>query len=532
MSISRTIGAIVGAVLLVTFVVVLGLLLVRSERATMDAGVRNANSIAHVVIDALKFSMSQGTTDVHPFVQSLTGEEVVDLRVTPSAAVKAGAEAEMDAAERGVLLARQASQHAEEFRGAPVIRVVVPIPAEETCLQCHTATLGHPMAVVSVRTSIAEARRAVVGQRWLATVLGIASLAAAFGVLMWLIRRQVVAPLAASVSEIGRLAKGDLTVDVRVERQDEFGDLSKAVQAMTVNLRGVIGDLSGGVQTLVAASSGLETISSQVASGARVTTERATAVAAGAEQVSANAASVNDGIGNATANLSSVVAATQEMSATIGEVARHSERARTISTDAADEAARASEVMQDLGRAAQDVGAVTATISAISAQTNLLALNATIEAARAGAAGKGFAVVANEIKELAGQTATATEDIRTKIEGIQSATGTAVENIQRITRVIGEVSQIVAATAAAIEEQASVTKDIAGNIGRASSAVEEGSLRLSETTSVTRKIAQDVASVTEAATDISGTSRSLETSAGELARLAERLRGNVAHFRV
>jgi methyl-accepting chemotaxis protein len=532
MSISRTIGAIVGAVLSVTLLVVLGLILVKSEKATMDSASSGAQAMTHVVVDSLKFSMSQGTTDIGPFVKMLKGDEVVDLRVTPTSAVRAGSEAGLDAVERATLGSLVPAHLSEEFNGTPVVRAVTPIPADQSCTQCHSATVGQPLAVVSVRTSVAQARRAVAAQRWLALLLGAASVAAAFFVLMWLIRRNVVAPLALSVSEIGRLAQGDLTADVQVRRRDEFGDLSKAVQAMTVNLRGVMGDLSSGVETLVSASAGLNAISGRVASGTRVTTERATAVAAATEEMSVSAASVADGIQRATANLGSVVSATHEMSATIGEVARNSERARTISADATTEAARAAGMMQELGRAAQDVGAVTQAISAISAQTNLLALNATIEAARAGAAGKGFAVVANEIKELAGQTAAATEDIRTKIDGIQTATGTAVENIQRVVRVITEVSEIVAATAVAIEEQASVTRDIAGNIGHASSAVGEGSQRLSETTAVTRQIAGDVSSVNEAATEIQGASSGLRTSAEDLTQLAGRLRENVAHFKM
>ena len=127
--------------------------------------------------------------------------------------------------------------------------------------------------------------------------------------------------------------------------------------------------------------------------------------------------------------------------------------------------------LQQLGSAAQEIGQVTETITNISSQTNLLALNATIEAARAaGAAGKGFAVVANEIKELARQTAGATEDIKAKISGVQSSTGGAISDIGRIVNVIQEVGGLVANIAAAIEEQATVTRDVAGNIAQARSA--------------------------------------------------------------
>ena len=147
------------------------------------------------------------------------------------------------------------------------------------------------------------------------------------------------------------------------------------------------------------------------------------------------------------------------------------------------------EEMQKLGKAAQEIGQVTETITNISAQTNLLALNATIEAARAGTAGKGFAVVANEIKELARQTAEATEDIKARIAGIQNSTGTAITDIGQITAVIKEVGGIVSSIAAAIEEQATVTKDVAGNIAQASAGVRDANYAYPQTAEVSKAIA-------------------------------------------
>jgi methyl-accepting chemotaxis protein len=532
MSLSKTIGTIVGAVLVVTLSVMLGALLVRSERATVVAGTRDSQAIADVVVNSLKFSMAEGISDLRPLLAQLKGGEVVDLRVTPTAVIRAGSEAGLDAAERNALATLKTSQSSETFAGVPVVRAVTPILADAKCTQCHALKVGQPLAVVSVRKSMAEIQATVVAQRWLALVLGTASVLTAFGLLMWLIRKNVVAPLKLSVVQIGWLAQGDLTHDIVVHRRDEFGELSRAVQAMTGNLRHVVGDLSGGVSTLATASTDLASVAGQVAGGAKQTSDRATTVAAAAEELSASSVSVASALESATGSLSSVVVATEQMSATIGQIAESSERASSISRDAAAEAGRATELMQGLGQAAQDVGAVTATIASISSQTNLLALNATIEAAHAGAAGKGFAVVASEIKELAQQTAVATEDIRAKIDAIQASTSTAVAKIERITHVIVEVSEIVATTAAAIEEQASVTRDIAGNIANASTGAAEASGRMSETTRVTQEIAHDIAGVTTAAAAMSASSRSLESSAAGLSDLAGRLRADVARFKI
>lgn len=186
--------------------------------------------------------------------------------------------------------------------------------------------------------------------------------------------------------------------------------------------------------------------------------------------------------------------------------------------------------MKHLGVAAQEIGKVTQAISEISAQTNLLALNATIEAARAGAAGKGFAVVATEIKELAKQTAGATEDIRARIESVQSSSAASIGEIDRISLIIDEVSQIVSTIAAAIEEQSTVTRDIARNIAEASTGVEDANARMAESSVATRDIAVQIGSVDNAAGTMVSGSDNVRTSAGELSEIADQLRAAMRRF--
>jgi len=185
-----------------------------------------------------------------------------------------------------------------------------------------------------------------------------------------------------------------------------------------------------------------------------------------------------------------------------------------------------------LGSAAREIGKVTETITEISSQTNLLALNATIEAARAGSAGEGFAVVATEIKTLAQQTAGATEDIKGRISSVQSATAGAVTEIEKISRVIAEVSSIAGSIAAAIEEQSTATKEIARNIAEATLGVSDSNSRVAETSQVTREIAKDIVSVDGAAGEMAGGSDHVRNSAGDPLKLAEALRTTVAQFHV
>jgi methyl-accepting chemotaxis protein len=301
---------------------------------------------------------------------------------------------------------------------------------------------------------------------------------------------------------------------------------------MKNNLRKVVQSIAISADSVATASQEISAVSAQTASGVSSMSQKANGVAAAAEQASASTMSVASGMEESSANLISIASATEEMSATVGDIASNTARARATSEQATNKTLTISEQMQKLGLAAQEIGQVTETITNISAQTNLLALNATIEAARAGAAGKGFAVVANEIKELARQTAEATEDIKARIAGVQSSAGLAITDIDQITAVIKEVGGIVSSIAAAIEEQAAVTKDVAGNIAQASAGVREANLHVSETAEVSRTIAKDIAGVNADVADIRRGGEQAQTSAVELSHLAEQLRIQVSQFRM
>jgi methyl-accepting chemotaxis protein len=349
------------------------------------------------------------------------------------------------------------------------------------------------------------------------------------------ITRSIVQPMSSLSKAMVELSKGNLVVDIEsslVERKDEAGELARLAQNLVKNLRTTIGEVSTGAHSLTDAAQEMKSIATTLSKGNKDVAGLATTVAAAAEESSANTTSVAAAMEQTTANLSSVASATEEMSATVGEIASNAEKARAISSDATNQAEAISAVMRDLGRAAQDIGKVTETITSISAQTNLLALNATIEAARAGAAGKGFAVVANEIKELAQQTASATEDIKSKISGIQASTGGAMGDIEKIAQVIKEVGDIVSSIAAAIEEQSTVTKDVASNIAQASMGVKDANERVSQTAAVAQSIAKDIANVNSTVTELVTGSEQVQTSTNELASIAEQLKRRASTFKV
>ncbi|MBW2107459.1 MAG: methyl-accepting chemotaxis protein, partial [Deltaproteobacteria bacterium] len=233
--------------------------------------------------------------------------------------------------------------------------------------------------------------------------------------------RSVTRPVFKAVHLAERIASGDLSQTLEVDRRDEIGALIQALNTMSANLRQMFDDISRGVETITSSSTELSAISQQMSSGAEQTSVKSNGVATAAEEMSSNMSSVAAAAEEAATNVGMVATAAEEMTATVSEIAQNSEKARTITNEAVSEASRASDGVDELGAAAEEIGKVTETITDISEQTNLLALNATIEAARAGEAGKGFAVVANEIKELAKQTAEATVEIRKKVEGIQQS---------------------------------------------------------------------------------------------------------------
>jgi methyl-accepting chemotaxis protein len=397
--------------------------------------------------------------------------------------------------------------------------------------------IGHQLTELSK----AEVKQAVEKfQGFLSTVrkllVGLATLALALSIYFAVaITRSISGPMLATSKAVSEVGKGNLTFEIDAEllrRQDEAGDLARALQELIKNLRSTIGEVGTGAQTLANATDEMSSIAGSLSKGNKDVANLATTVAAAAEESSANTTSVAAAMEQTTANLSSVASATEEMSATVGEIASNAEKARAISSDATNQAEAISAVMRDLGRAAQDIGKVTETITSISAQTNLLALNATIEAARAGAAGKGFAVVANEIKELAQQTASATEDIKGKISGIQASTGGAMGDIEKIAHVIKEVGDIVSSIAAAIEEQSTVTKDVASNIAQATMGVKDANERVSQTAAVAQNIAKDIASVNATVTELVAGSEQVKASTSELALIAEQLKHRAATFKV
>jgi methyl-accepting chemotaxis protein len=353
-------------------------------------------------------------------------------------------------------------------------------------------------------------------------------------VLAIVITRMIVKPINRTVNMIKDIAQGegDLTKRLDASAKDEIGDLARWFNTFVEKLQGIIKQIAGNAKTLAGSSTELSATANQLASGAEETTNQSGTVASAAEQMAANMNNMAAATEQMTTNVKTVAAATEEMTASISEIAKNAEQASTVAGNAATMAQSSNETIGQLGNAADEIGKVIQVIQDIAEQTNLLALNATIEAARAGDAGKGFAVVATEVKELAKQTAEATEDIRGKIEGIQSSTGLAVKSIGSISEVIQQVNEISRTIASAVEEQSVTTKEIAQNVAQTSSAAETVSVGVTQSAMASKEITQNIAGVDQAAKQTAQGAAQTQTAGVELSKLAEELQTLVGQFKV
>lgn len=298
-------------------------------------------------------------------------------------------------------------------------------------------------------------------------------------------------------------AAGDLTREMSVNGNDAIGQMGEGLARFFADLRTSITSIAQNSEALAAASSQMTNVSQQMSANAEETSAQANVVSNASEQINHN--------------LQTVSAGTEEMGASIREIAKNATEAAKVATEAVRVAQVTNTTMAKLGESSAEIGQVIKVITSIAQQTNLLALNATIEAARAGEAGKGFAVVANEVKELAKETATATEDISRKIEAIQGNTREAVVAIGRITAIIDHINDISATIATAVEEQNATTNEMSRNVNEAANGAGE--------------IVRNIAGVAEAAQSTSDGAGDSQKAARALATMSAELRELVGRFK-
>ncbi|WP_051957750.1 methyl-accepting chemotaxis protein [Desulfobacter vibrioformis] len=367
------------------------------------------------------------------------------------------------------------------------------------------------------------------------TIASISGLAFILGAaLMVLISKGVAGPLKLVLSGLTDISQGegDLTSRLNYRGKDEVGQLAQTFDRFIEKLQDMIRDISGNVTRLTEAAAAFLSLSEEMTRGSSTASEKSRTVAAAVEEIDVTMNSISSAMETSAGNTNSVASAAEEMNSTVDEIARNAAKARGISEEAVSKVEGTTREMDSLSQAAQAIGKVVETITDISEQVNLLSLNATIEAARAGEAGKGFAVVANEIKVLASQTSTASNDIKARIENIQETAQGATSGISEISQVIHQVDDIISAIAASVEEQASVTREISSNISQVSAGIQDINENVSQNSTVVSDVSREIADVSRSAGEINDRSSSVRTSAEDLTAIAENLKNMMDKFKI
>jgi len=298
--------------------------------------------------------------------------------------------------------------------------------------------------------------------------------------------------------------EGDLTKRVPVTAKDEIGELATWFNVFLDKLHDMIQAVTSAAHQAGNASEGVSSTSQQISANSEETSAQANAVSAATEEVNRS--------------LQTVATATEEMSASVQEIAKNATEAAKVAGEGMKTAAETNAIVAKLGQSSAEIGQVIKVITAIAQKTDLLALNATVEAARAGEVGAGFAVVANEVKELAKQTATATEDISKKIEAIQVDAKSAVQAIKSISGIIDQVNAISSTIATAVEEQSATTSEISRN--------------LTEAAKGSGEVAQNIHGVAQAAENTSRGVTETREASQSLVEMSKMLRQLVGQFKI
>lgn len=358
-------------------------------------------------------------------------------------------------------------------------------------------------------------------------------------VIGFFVSKSILNPLSKANIRLQDIAEGhaDLTSRIEIKGKDEISDLSKWFNLFVDKLQAMFRELRSDIDALNSVSDTLSDLSTTLASSSELMTAQAdnvagateqmsnsiNAMASAAEQMSMNAHTVSSTAEQMSYNMNAIASSIEQMSSAIHDVSLRAKEGTAITDKAMTMSESASETMNMLGQAADEIGEVTTVIKRIAEQTNLLALNATIEAASAGDAGRGFAVVANEIKDLAGKSAKAAEDISHRIEGVQSNSLEAIHFIKDVSDIIHKINDSSVLITKSVEQQTIVANEISSNVHQANTSVNNVAVAIAEIAKGANDMAKSSGEAAKGVEEVSSSIQNVSEAAGDSNRIAQKV---------
>lgn len=405
-----------------------------------------------------------------------------------------------------------------------------PILNEQKCYHCHGKR--DILGGISVLSSKEKMIAGIEKGRNVSIMITVAGLCLIV-ILVWMVFQVMVnKKVSLVVDATSRLREKDFTHEYPNKEGDEINHILNRINLVTQELRGTITEIIEGSKSLDASSHKMSDIALTLDDSSSQASEKASNVSAAAEEMSANNNAIAAAMEDATESLNAIAAAVDEMTATVGEIAKNSADSKTVIDKVVTSFDQIMKAVEELGVRADDVDEVTDEIRSISEQVSLLALNAKIEAARAGEAGKGFAVVAQEITDLASDTNRSTLEADEKLVRIKTTVKELMEKVSGLAGNVKDSDDAISGIAASVEEQNATTQEIAKSINDVSNKISDVNESVTQGAEVATEIAKDIVSVEDMSTKVQDESHSLNTSAGDLAAMAEKFTNMMKQFKI